>query len=90
MADPIGYMSPEAVQNFKSSMRAGEINSSNKTMQSFRRMFPNWDMMTEEQKRKAMNDPERLGKMDAQQSREQMDMASLRSKAFRDELKRSR
>ena len=65
------YMSPEATEDFKNSMRSREIMAS-----SFKRMFPNWDKMSEEQKAEA------LGKWEGQKSRKEMDAASIRSKAF--------
>lgn len=86
----IRFGTPEEVSNYKNELSQKMQNSGNSIAQSYRRMFPNWDMMTEEQKQKAMNNPERIGQMDAQQNRAQMDMASRRAKAFRDELNKTR
>ena len=66
MAQMAAYMSPEAMENFKNSMRSGEMMSGEIMASSFKRMFPNWDKMTEEEKRSIMNNPEIAGKMEAQ------------------------
>ena len=71
------FMSPEATENFKKSMGQGMAAN------AFRRLFPNWDSMGEEQRAEA------LGKFEGQRSRRDLDTASIRSRAFRDEMKRS-
>ena len=70
-----GYMSPEATENFKKSMGQGM------TADAFRRLFPNWDSMSEEDKAEA------LGKWEGQKSRKEMDAATIRSKAFTSALR---
>jgi hypothetical protein len=77
------YMSPEATENFKNSMRVGEIMAA-----SFRRMFPNWDQMTEEQKRSVMNDSEIAGKIEAQRRFAEAEKVKKRTQADKRESAR--
>ena len=56
---------------------------------SYRRMFPNWDKMTEEQRQKALT-PEVLGRMNAAADFEARDKAKRRQKAFDEESERRR
>jgi hypothetical protein len=83
MAQMAAYMSPEATENFKNSMRVGEIMAS-----SFKRMFPNWDRMTEEQKRSIMNDPEIAGKIEAQRRFAEAEKVKKRTQADTEETSR--
>jgi hypothetical protein len=80
----IRFGTPEVVSNYKNELSQKMQNSGNSIAQSYRRMFPNWDAMSEEQKQQA------LAVIDAQQNRAQMDIASIRAKAFRDELNKTR
>jgi hypothetical protein len=56
---------------------------------SYRRMFPNWNNMTPEEKQKALT-PEVLGRMDAAADYKAKDEASRRAKAFTEESERRR
>jgi hypothetical protein len=83
MAQMAAYMSPEATENFKNSMRAGEIMAS-----SFKRMFPNWDQMTEEQKRSVMNNPDIQGKLQAREQFAREGNFANRQNAYKQERSR--
>ena len=56
---------------------------------SYRKWFPNWDKMTEEERQKALT-PEMTGKMDAAMQYEARDKASRRQKAYDEESERRR
>ncbi len=57
----------------------------NMTMQAFRRMFPNWDKMTEEEKRSAMTDPDFQGRAEARRRFAEAERLRIRTKADKEE-----
>jgi hypothetical protein len=60
----------------------------NMTMQAFRRMFPNWDMMTDQQRKSAMSDPKLQGRIDAEKDFKRREQGRMYSEAFRNETER--
>jgi hypothetical protein len=68
----MAFGTPEVVSNYKKNMGQGMAAN------AFRRLFPNWDSMGEEQRAEA------LGEWEGQKSRKEMDIASIRAKAFRE------
>jgi len=88
MAEPTSYMSPEAVEGFKRSMRSREVGSI--MANAMRRMFPNWDQMTEEQKEKLMRDPKIQGKIQGRIMADDMNESEMRAKAQEEEYNRYR